>query len=79
MTNKLAMSVAKWRPVLEVGSFVRVKKDVQFAGKSGRILMRGLRPDGRTFWLVRLNLNGSPTVMGDQNDREFYSDEIELR
>lgn len=71
--NRLAMSVAKWRPVLEVGATIRVRKGFLYAGKHGRITDRGTRPDGRTFWTVRMDIvtsTGSP-------DREYYSDELQ--
>lgn len=58
--------------VLEVGATVRVQKGFLHAGKHGRITDRGARPDGRTFWTVRLDI---ATSTGNP-DREYYSEEL---
>jgi len=71
--NKLAMNVAKWCPVLEVGAVVRVREGFTYAGKRGHIKDRGVRPDGRTFWMVRLDISTST----GSSDREYYSEELQ--
>lgn len=71
--NRLAANVAKWRPVLEIGASVRVLPGFTYAGKRGRITERGTRPDGRVFWMVRLEI---PSQSAGNPDREYHSNEL---
>lgn len=61
-----------WVPPLTVGATVRVREGFTYAGKSGRILDKGYRPDGRAFFTVRLDISTST----GSADREYYEEEL---
>jgi len=71
--NRHAANVAKWRPVVEIGANVRVRKGFTYAGKHGRVMARDLRPDGRVYWTVRLDIS----LSAGPSDREYYTEELE--
>lgn len=74
--NKHAANVAKWRPVFEVSAQVRVKKGVTpYGGRTGYLVSRGVRPDGRIYWETYLYLSSGHST---PSTREYYQDELEL-
>ena len=58
----------------EVGSDVRILSGFTYAGRRGRVIGQGARPDGRVFWTVCLDISTSTGSC----DREYYTEELRV-
>lgn len=68
-------ALGRWgrSPMIQLGSRVKVRPGFTYAGKSGVIAGQGLRPDGRIFWEVDLEIDGQSA---GNPDREYYTEEL---
>lgn len=71
--TKEALERWGWVAPFTVGADVRVRDGFSYAGKRGRIIDKGYRPDGRTFFTVRLDISTST----GSSDREYYQEELQ--